>query len=76
MENIMKDFEHAKMEEHKKMYLDAQKKANHEVLQSLTKTALKKYEKNTMNGWQLINSSSGQSLSLDSAIMYMQNVLS
>jgi hypothetical protein len=42
----------------------------------MTKTALKKHEKVTLQAWQQTNSVLGQSLSLDSAIMYMQNVLS
>lgn len=72
----MQDFESNKLEDSKKAYLEAHKKFNQEQLQGITKTALKKYEKTTTQAWAHINSSSGTSLQLDSAIMYMQNVLS
>lgn len=76
MENLMMDFETNKLEDSKKAYLDAHKKFNQEQLQGITKTALKKYEKTTIQAWAHINSSSGNSLQLESAIMYMQNALS
>lgn len=37
---------------------------------------MKKYDKTMIQAWAHINSSSGTSLQLESAIMYMQNVLS
>jgi len=47
MEGLMQDFEVNKMEESKRSFLEAHKKFNHDHLQGITKTALKKYEKTT-----------------------------
>lgn len=48
MEGLMQDFELNKLEESKRTFLEAHKKFNHDNLQGITKTALKKYEKTTM----------------------------
>jgi hypothetical protein len=48
MEEKTKEFELAKIEESKKQFMDAHKKINHEQIQQMTKTALKKHEKVTL----------------------------
>ena len=76
MESIVKDFESQKIEEQKKAFLEAHKRINLEQIQALSKTQQKKQEKSTLQSWSQTNSALGQSLSIDNAIMYMQNVLS
>ena len=75
MEAVTRDFELAKVEEAKKQFLDAYKKHNAEAVDKMSKSAAKKHERSTLLNWQHTNSVLGQSLSLESAIMYMQNAL-
>jgi hypothetical protein len=56
--------------------VDIQKQINHDHLQSLSKTRQKKFENTALQNFQQTNSTLGVSLTLDSAIMYMQNVIS
>ena len=76
MEAATKEFETSKIEEQKKAYLEAHKKFNHDQIQNMSKTQQKKHEKSIIQNWTNFNSGLGQSLSLDHAVMYMQNALS
>lgn len=76
MEQITKDFEASITEEQKKQYVETQKRVNHDKIQEMSKTQQKKNEKSIQQSWSQTNSTLGQNLSLDNAIMYMQNVLS
>ena len=76
MENAIKDYEQNKIKEQKKVFVEYQKQINQEQIQQMSKTKAKKFETQVLQNFQQINSVSGTSLSLDNAIMYMQNVLS
>lgn len=56
--------------------MDVQKQINHDAIQALSKTKQKKFENTALQNFQQTNSTMGISLSLDNAIMYMQNVIS
>lgn len=51
MENLIQEFENGQLEESKRAFLEAHKKFNQEQLQGMTKSALKKYEKTTIQAW-------------------------
>ena len=76
MDNLIKDFEQSKIKEHKKSYVDVQKQLNQDQMHALSKTKQKKFENTILQNFSQTNSTMGVSLSLDNAIMYMQNVLS
>ena len=76
MEQVTKDFEQQNIKEQKKFFVDIQKQINHDYIQSISKTKQKKFENNALQSYGQTNSTLGISLSLDNAIMYMQNVLS
>jgi len=75
-EKAMREFEAKQFEAAKKHYFDKTKKANEEQFQGMSKAQQKKFEKATLSSYHQLNSMQGQSLQLDSAVMYMQNVLS
>lgn len=72
----MKDFEQNKIKDQKKFFVEIQKQINHDQIQSLSKTKQKKFETTALQNYSQTNSTLGLSLSLDNAIMYMQDVLS
>lgn len=76
MEQVVRDYEQAKIKDEKKEFVDAQKVLNQEQIQSLSKTKQKKFENSALQNYSQINSTLGLSLSIDNAIMYMQNVIS
>ena len=49
---------------------------NHDTYQSLSKTKQKKFETTILQNFSQTNSVLGNSLTIDSAIMYMQNAIS
>ena len=48
MEQVVRDFEAAKIKEQKRVYVESQKVINQEQFQSLSKTKQKKFENNAL----------------------------
>ena len=76
MESLVKEHELTGIEGAKREFMEAYKRQNADTIEKMTKSAFKKHEKVILTNWQQTNSVLGQSLSLDNAIMYMQNALS
>lgn len=73
MDSVVQEFERQKNEEQKKAFLTAFKTINQEY-KELSNNKKKQHQNATMQSWQQLNPD--KNLSLDNAIMYMQNVLS
>ena len=76
MEHITKKNEISVTEALRQQYVDGKKRLNQENQTNTSKTAQKKIEKNLISQWSATNPANSSSLSIDNAIMYMQNVLS